>query len=554
MTILLLGNTNLVYNETRAPFDLMQIPWVFGVEDDLSCTMALSVISDIFSSSSSIGVESLTESSYSVRKFISYDFVSIHSAQVSSAFVASNTGIHVIGPLTAKYSIGYIKKDVTIKYALRHMVEGIVTAKYGINLYYDYKELESPYGIGVSRDISSPYGIRHYLFSDIKSDYHLLIVVERDFDVLFDLAVTTTIEQNLRAVYTIYDPTSESIVTSVLATVGGKNIDFDSISLSSDDSSYCWTLTAQLSNMESWLECETGSVMAVSVGTDTYLIKIDSRDRSSQFGDNSYSVTGRSITSVYGEGAEPIHDTWEASDMHSIINGLIPTPTTITIPNWNIPDDLLISEGEVPISIVKRIAEAAGGIVYTKGDGTLMVVKKHKVSPTDYVTTSVDHIMSDLDDIYSISESRELRPGYNQVEVRDEPDSSKASVSIEQVSIDRVALKSVIKVTVFPFTNLLALNSSHNNVAIPTSTTPIFETITDTIEVVDGAGSVSKPIFDILSSSYQDSNMGAVTFSGTNITTEIAGVTLLKITYRTQYHILTVTAQEAEMVQIYTED
>lgn len=331
-------------------------------------------------------------------------------------------------------------------------------------------------------------------------------------------------------------------------------LDIEDLTMSIDEGSYCWNFVGTLADIDSWTLCEAGNTVTITLGTDVYICQIDSRDMTQEFGEDTYSFSGRSITSVYGEGATPLHFTWDATNMHSVINGLITTPIDIRIPNWNIPADLLVADGETPMSVVNRIAIAVGGILYTTGNGTLVVTPKHTTPPPLYNISTVPYSVSDLDDIFELNETRVLTPGYNQVEVTDEPDSDISIITIEQISLDAINLKAVMKAIVYPFVPNIIVQTSHNNIIINIAATPVVEQLEEVIEIVDGEGSVSKPVLSVVSSDWQDVNLGAFSTNGTSINTVIPGTSLLVITYTTQYHEFTVSASDAEQVQIYMED
>jgi hypothetical protein len=312
-------------------------------------------------------------------------------------------------------------------------------------------------------------------------------------------------------------------------------------------------MTCVLSEEAGWVLCQVGSIVVITLGADNFIIEIDSRDRVTTFGGNQYTINGRSHTSKYGEGAEPVYNTWGATTANAVINSLVDTPIVIDTLDWNFAEDALSSDGETPISIISRIAHAVGGIVYTTCDGILRVVPKYKVAPADYVISSTDYSISDLDDIYSISESRTKKPGYNQVEVTDEPGSSMDVVSIEVTDIDTINFTASVRVTVFPFQPTFDLQSSHNGVTIPPSLTEIEEQLTEIVEIVNGVGSIARPLFTLVSYTYIDADMGILSCNGTAVSTLSKGTTLVEIKYITKYHHFIVTATEAEKTQIYTE-
>jgi hypothetical protein len=556
MTILILGNVNHVESVLQSSYDLIQDAYDFGVQIDTNIGQSILVISDVSSIVSSFGVSRDIESIYSIREFIFFDVNIGQSILVISDVSSIVSSLGVSRDIESKMNLGGLETFLESIYSIRFSIETNLNSIFDLSRYKDHSEIEISFSIAVSRDIESKYRIRHFIFSDTECFYLIKTFNSSDIEGRFDILNTDIVSRDIYGVYTIYDPTSESLITDVIATIDGQYIDFDSISISTDESSYCWTLNAQLSNEKSWVFCLPGSTLSITIGTDEYLFIIDTRDSNTSFNNRSYSINARSITSIYGEGADPIHDTWNADTTDNIINGLISTPTEINIESWNLTDDILVAEGDTPIAIVKKISEARGGILYTKGDGTLVVEKKYKQDPPDYNINNYDHTISDLDDIYNITESRTVKPGYNQVEVSDEPDSNNAliSITLKEGSVDKLNLTAILIVRIYPFMNYIELVSSHDDVDIPPSDNPIFEEVEEMIEIIDGSGLTSFAVFDILSYSYQDDDMGNIRSDGSTIITEISGTTLLNIKYRTQYHEMRITVQDPEKIQVYMED
>jgi hypothetical protein len=554
MTILLLGNRNAVYSYTGSGYDLSQIPWVFAVKSDLSSLSGISVAAESTSVLAAIDVSVDMPVDYSVRQFIASDTVARTAVLVDNTATSVVAAVDVEADLGGSYSIGMLVKDTNCKYSVRGLVERPLTVRYDLSRAFAYATLAVNYGVHVVSNTTSPYRILQAINKYTISRYSLVENVQAATSCKYDLAVTTPVRRDLTAVYTIYEPLSEDIVTASVFAVGGVPVDFDDVSMSIDESSFCWAVTCTVSDVESWSNCQVGELITITIGTDNYVFEIDSRDRVTKFGENQYTVHGRSATLKYGEGAEPIYNTWGATSAHAVIDELVDTPVSITTLDWNIPADVLASDGETPMGVITRLAQAAGGIVYTTCDGILKVVPKHKVAPADYVISATDYSISDLDDIYSITESRTKKPGYNQVEVTNEPESSSDSITIEVSDIDKASLTATAKVTIFPFVPTLELQSSHLGVTIPSSTTEIVEEHIDQIEIINGAGSVQKPVFQLLSYEYIDADMGTLTANGVTITTAQKGTTLAKVTYSTKYHEFIVTATEAESTQIYTED
>ncbi len=142
-------------------------------------------------------------------------------------------------------------------------------------------------------------------------------------------------------------------------------------------------------------------------------------DKTENAAHKSYSCTlsGRSMTALldkpYSERLNTLYST--ATTKKAVVDALsLVKSLTVT---WGIPDSILpigalTCDDEPPISIIKKVVEAGGGLVYTDRADNLVCAYK------DYETTGQTPVLSlTSGDIVSISTSRTVPDGENSVEV-----------------------------------------------------------------------------------------------------------------------------------------
>lgn len=511
--ILIFGSSGgMIFSEIEAPYELVQDSWQTEVRNDLTSVLSISVSSD-------------TEAPYGV--LLSADTEALYDAN------------WVFNSLEGTYSIhGRIHSDLMAPYTIK--------SNFVIN------DLSLPYGINISSDLKGSFSLSTLIYTDLESQYNMLYAVSSDVAITYNLSATNFVFTDVIASYTLFDISSETIIDTFTAfTSSGGVIGISSASINIDESSFCWSLDATLVDEESWLKCPAGSELTFTLNGDPYVFIVDSRDRTISYGEWGFNISGRSNTSVYGTGALPIYKTWDKVSAYSVFSELVTSDLQIDILDWGLIAGRLVSEGETPIQIVQRLAEANGGIIYTTGSGTLVVAKKYTVPPPDYSIFNTDLTLSSLYDINSLTETKERKPGYNSVEVMDEADTSNTITSISAILIDSVNLVAELKVVLFPFVDTVTLYTSHSGVVLSPSLSPIDEEVIELVEFVDGVGSVSAPIFSIVDEHWQDNYLGDIVFDGTQLKSEVDGNSLLSLTYITQYHKVNLTASEAEALQVY---
>jgi len=181
---------------------------------------------------------------------------------------------------------------------------------------------------------------------------------------------------------------------------------------------------------------------------DTYRIEVKDVDgyslgqflienKSENAAHKSYSctLTGRSMTALldipFSERLQTLYD--EATSKSAVVGDLA-GEKDIDV-QWGIPDSVLpigalVADDESPLSLIKKIVEAGGGLVYTNREDDLVCAYK------DYNTTGNSPVMSlSSGDIVSISQSRTVPSGENQITVEGFMDTSItdgwAQISIE---------------------------------------------------------------------------------------------------------------------------
>ena len=465
-------------------------------------------------------------------------------------------GSITIGP----WALPLITKDLDVLYRLIGPIFGDLEVSYAIFDHPVYTDLEVGYSMRVVSDLIVSYKMITEPKSDLTTVYSMVTTVLSDLQVRYKLLDINPVYGDLKVVYVMDDPTSETVVTVLEASVEGTLIELDSISIDCDEDSYCFSLQAQVSTQNDWLACSPGSELDVNLNGEIFRFIIDSRNRVREFGNATYSIEGRSISAKLGEGyAQPITTTWDtATTAMTIVQELCDAAGILfesQVDDWPIPASRASSEGEYPNQIIARIADATGAILQTKPDGTLVMRYKYPVSPTQYDSITPDAYLTDLVDMFSVSESREVMPGYNSVVVTDQDYQASQKWTIKEISRDDIAGAVVLAVITYPFVDVVNLQTSNDPSQVSITYEGIVEEeVTETVEIVSGQASLASPAFDIISWSYPYTDLGTPYTEGSELYTEIVGQSLIQITYRTKWHQFRCTNTELGEVQFFTEE
>lgn len=209
-------------------------------------------------------------------------------------------------------------------------------------------------------------------------------------------------------------------------------------------------------------------------------------------------------------------------------------------------------EGKYPLAAIRDLVRELGGRMNSYPDGSIHIVKRQPVDSDKYATSTVQSIVTTLNDITNISTESDQRSGENSFSISSEDLASEYRLEQEKITESY----SIIKAYKTPWisSGVELVTSELTNVVInnPIPSAPTVETVTQLdVEIINGDGNVDLPFYGNLSYDYGTrTNLGAVTIdeSGT-VTTAVIGNTLVNITYDTKYWSWDVRGSDAETVQ-----
>lgn len=336
----------------------------------------------------------------------------------------------------------------------------------------------------------------------------------------------------------------------------GEVIPFKSCTLQSDEATWSWVMSLVMVDAASWQKLRPidGPIeIQIDVRGYTFNLLSEGAGRNRDQRGINYTIKGRSPTARLSKTlSDQITKTWLSTTAKTIAQELC-DEAGVTL-DWTTAD-WPISRHEVsaryPIDIINQLTKAVGGVVQTTTDGVLTVRPKYLHSPNTYASVTPDHTISDIDDIFTMSETWESRQGYDHIEVGNETIDTEPSISISTEDAGGGAV--LVKVSVVPFQTVDLEHTALDNMELLYQGI-VEETHTETVEIVDGKGRIANPFYGLISSAYKYTDLGSfeVTEAG-NITTAVGLHSLLDITYTTKHHTWRATSDEAKG-QIYVNE
>ena len=494
---------------------------------------------------------------YSIRQGVSADHIFRNAIRIKTktAHTSINTFL-VSGDHGGINRIGFLSRDVRFIWSLNPAIACNFTSLNTIfqqSIAQNFIHLNS--GL-ISQDTVHLYSIKSEARLDFVSVNFLASAAAADYGIKFDLLTRTPVAADFVFPNVLTLSTSK-IQNSVSALIGSQSISLLSIDIESSENFYCINMVAEVADMANWILCEPGQEIEIEINSVSYRFVLDARERFVEFGSSRLSISGRSKTALLGEGyAEPITKNWPATTALAVADELCMSAgiTCIyLISDWNIPAELLTAESLFPIQILKKIADAAGAILQSTPSGELLIQPLYPVEPPLYGAASPDVVLSGPENIFSLLETRESRPGWNAVLVMDMPDAT-AQYFIERVSEENGVI--ILVVYIYPFVDEISFQSSYQSPSLSIwEEGLIIDELEEEIEIIHGAGSTTKPVLSIIDTDYGNSiDLGSVSADGPVIATATKGQSLLRLRYQTQYFKFRVKNTDPEKVQFYFEE
>lgn len=412
--------------------------------------------------------------------------------------------------------------------------------------------------ICVDSIISIDNSIINGIQNSIDISYDLIESVSKEIDIVNDINSYNELGKLLYITNVIDDSASVTYNNSLEAKVNGELIHIIDFTIQNDDDSYCSLLSCQVQDIDSWMLCMPDSEIILTINSIEFKFIIDSRTRTREWNSDNYEIEARSKSSVLGNGNNVVTKTWDSVSSYQVIQELLTNAGvsyTCDILNWPIAKNILSLDKESPIEAINKICEACGGLTISNPDGSLHITNKFNGSPLLY-KTSIESFF-DYKNIFNVSESKDITSKWNAVTVSDIQDEQNYSYNISEISDSESNDIKHLRVKVYPFLERIDLLTSYisSDILIVSEDNPITEIITDEIvEIVEGVGTASDSIKNILTYEYLNTNLGSLSFTNNQITTQIDGQSLIKLSYVTEYHDFHVISNNVEVAQFYTTD
>ncbi len=215
---------------------------------------------------------------------------------------------------------------------------------------------------------------------------------------------------------------------TLTTTIAGLSVGLLSFNIKTDMDSYCWQGSIEISpsdyqKIKHKLNAPRGNEPLINVMINNYQFAIlaEEQSRNRQFVNNTYTLSGRSLSARLGADYAVANDKLYGLDSYAsqLVRGqLEDLPITLaefSVEDWFIPADSYSTTNKTPLAVINDVAEACGGFVVSHtNQASISIKKRWKVKAWEMATTTADVVLP-VDVTKQISNTRQTNPLYNTV-------------------------------------------------------------------------------------------------------------------------------------------
>lgn len=346
--------------------------------------------------------------------------------------------------------------------------------------------------------------------------------------------------------FTLEDPTGIDV----------DGIDIESASVVIDEGSSLWTGTFELTNKSDLSKFKAHSLFRFYIHGEEFLFLVSAKN---------LEHTGPSVIRPTLVGVSPalqlsapmslqVTKTWNTSVMaHDVILEMAGGyPVEITIGNWPILAYRLGVSNASPLDVIKTVAEAVGGVVDSKPDGTLRIRPKYPVSIPQWGPATVNHVYTPDGHVFT-SKSQDLPVRvFNKFRVMD------AQIGQGGDRLDYTEITSTtgeIRAYLSPWREAALVCTSYT--ADVLGVREEYRDEEETIEIFNGTGNVRYPVYGVNSIQWMGVPLGGIVAGNDSTvitsTSEDDKFSMLKISYKTRCLVYDVRGEFESVAQFLLE-
>jgi hypothetical protein len=355
----------------------------------------------------------------------------------------------------------------------------------------------------------------------------------------YDILTHNKLRKAFTGVWTLTGKSSINVTDQPHLLLNGQRVDIVSGDISTSEGGYAWECNFTVAKVSDYVQFQRGGIFTANLYGEQWTFEVDGKELSrSGPGQVSCRIMGISPSAQF---TAPRHTQtdylWDTPiKARAAAEEVIGTVLDWEIENWTIPAYRLAFTQSDPLSVVKKLAEVAGGIVESTQTGELRIRSLYPVSPKDFDTTAPDHTFVELDDIISVSETYGFNDVFNKFRILDVDQNIQDQMT--WVEDYPNAWTGFMRVNPSPWRTAVELvHTGDGTVKIGPPAIKVREMPEEIVEVFKGQGTTSAPIYDLISVVWEATDLGGIVFAKDSSTFTVTGPavnSVIRIAYHTR--------------------
>lgn len=442
-----------------------------------------------------------------------------------------------------QYSINtVIQRGVEIDFNIksRDRVYSPVTIQYAVRI---------SKGVGLSWSIPPVYRVhrakelRYALRPSVKVGkalpYNLTAPVAKAVSVDYAILPFNPIRKGIKAVWSLTGVPGVPIVDEPYLMLNGQRVAVVSGDVSTSEGGYAWECNMTLARVTDYVQFSRGDIFTVHIYGETWTFEVDGKELNRNApAAVSCRVMGVSPSAQFTAPRHSQDDyVWDAPiTAQTAAEEAAGVVLNWDIVDWTIPAYRLAFTEADPMSVIRKLAEVAGGVVESSLTGDLRIRPLYPVSPADYDTTAVDHSFVESTDIIAVSESYGYNDVFNKFRIMDVQESIQDSM--QYIEDYPGAFTGIMRVNPHPWRSGLSLSHTGDGtvvIGLPTVTYRLIED--EIIEVFKGQATASAPIYEVTDVVWEATSLGGIVVSRDSSAFTVVGPaanSVIRLSYRTR--------------------
>ncbi len=430
-----------------------------------------------------------------------------------------------------------------------------ITSEYSILVISENRSLYSIFEGRLMATSEHPYSISFEVLSRLECVYDINNSISSFGLVIYNLNNFNTAISYLAGYYVLLSQVQVFDEEVLIYSQSNKLTGVEAFQLKCDEDSFVIQVSITTSSITDFLNCEPGTPITIRIGSQDYNFVVVERERTKYVSSDgsildNYKIIGLSPAyKLKFPHARPVSKDWvNTTTAKDIVKDLLrdeDIELDWQIIDWTIPSGLVKGNNRQPIDIIQEIVNAAGGLVVSSPEGKLVCRYKYPTSPKYYQDTGVARMIT-MQDVFSLHERLEQKPGYNAVLISNHEFGMGTQIysEIEEEKDGFVLLR----VFLHPWDDVRVWHSSKGVYIEYLGVDE--ETLDETIEIVAGEGQTRRFVSKLISYSYHYTDLGQIESDGNHISTEEKGYSLLNVQYVSKYHRFRISTDIREKVQL----